>query len=114
MPLPTVCGKIILHDYTKNMTFGNWVKSRAQAANRFFAKTGQHLKAGVGFLNNTVLPTASKVHRTITNVSNELQSDRNVSAKNKERLKSLTKLGDVGLQRLKDTTETVNRVHAVL
>ena len=96
------------------MTFGNWVKCMAQAANRFFSKTGQHLKSYVGFLNNTIIPTATKVHRTVSNVSDTLQSDKNVSVKNRERLKTISRLGDVGLQRLKDTTETVNRVHTVL
>lgn len=95
-------------------SFGNWVKQTAGKAQRFFGKTAGHVRTGVSFLNNTVLPGAHKAHRALTNASQELSRDPNLGDKNRERLKTLSKLADVGLQRLSSTTDTINRVHAAV
>ena len=65
-------------------SFGNWVKQKSAQANHLFRQAGSHARKGLHFLNNTILPGARSAHKTITNVSNELQKDANVSAKNKE------------------------------
>ena len=96
------------------MGFSNWAKSTSKKANTFFTNARGHAKAGLHFLNNTILPGARKAHKTITDVSNVLQKDSNVSVKNKERLNKLSKLSDAGLQRLSDTSDTINRVASVV
>lgn len=95
-------------------SFGNWVKQTAGKANRFMGRTAGHLRTGVSFLNNTILPGAHKAHRALTNASAELGKDPHLNDKNRERLKTLSRLADVGLQRLSSTTDTINRVHAAV
>ena len=95
-------------------SFGNWVKQTAGKANRFIRRTAGHLRTGVAFLNNTILPGAQKAHRALTNASVELGTDPNLNDKNRERLKTLNRLADVGLQRLSSTTDTINRVHTAV
>ena len=96
------------------MAFGNWVRNTNQKAQRFFNKSVGHVRTGVAFLNNTVLPGARSAHRTISNVSTALQGDSNVSVKNKERLQNISRLSDIGLQKLSSGVETVNRVKAAV
>jgi hypothetical protein len=95
-------------------SFGNWLKNTGQRANRFMNKTVGHMRTGVAFLNNTILPGAQKAHKTITAASGALQQDSNLSAKSKEKLSNLSRLSDMGLQRLSSAVDTVNRVHAAV
>ena len=94
--------------------FNQWVKRTAGNANRFFAKTGGHLRAGIGFLHNQVLPAARSAQKKLTDVSNILQQDANVSEKNRERLRNLNRLSDIGLTKLSNVNDTVQRVAAVV
>lgn len=94
--------------------FKNWIKNTSDRVNRFIGKTAGHIRTGVTFLNNTILPGATRAHKAITAGSNELQKDANISEKNRERLKSLNKFSDIGLQKLGQTVDTVNRVKAAI
>ena len=94
--------------------FSNWVRNKATAARGFLNKAGAHARTSVHFLNHKVIPGVRTLHKKITDVSNELQKDSYVSEKNRERLKNFSKLSDIGLKRLEDTTQTVNRVTAVV
>lgn len=90
------------------------MKHAAGRTQRFLGKTVGHVRTGVSFLNNTLLPGARNAHRAITNASQEISKDPHLNDKNRERLKTLNRLADAGLQRLSSTADTINRVHAVV
>lgn len=90
------------------MPFGQWLNKRATSAKAFFNKAASHAKTGLAFLNNTILPGATRAHRTIANVSNELAKDANQT--NRERLKKVQQLSDLGLERLSKGADLANRV----
>lgn len=94
--------------------FKSWVQNKTNQASRFLRSTGNHLRTGVRFLNSTVVPNARKGVKLIGDVNAQLQQDANVSVKNKERLNKFNKLSELGLQRLSDTNDTVQRVASVV
>jgi hypothetical protein len=95
-------------------SIGNWTRNFGHKANRFFGKVQGYTKEGVKFLNHKILPGARTAHRFLTTASQEIGKDPNVSEKNRDRLNSLSKLADVGIKRLQDTTDTINRVSAAV
>ena len=91
-----------------------WLQRTHQKVTRFMGLVASGAKSGLNFSNGTVLPGAKRLHGAVQSVSTELQKDPNVSEKNRERLKTLGKLSDVGIQKLSDTTNTINRIHAAI
>lgn len=96
------------------MVFAKWLKNTSQKANHFFGRVKGYTREGVNFLNTRLLPAAKTAHRTLTNAASEISKDQNLSEKNRARLSKLSSLADVGIQKLQDTTDTINRVKAAV
>ena len=96
------------------MAFKSWVQQKTNQASRFLNKAGGHLRTGVRYLNGTVLPTARRTAKMISDVNQTLQQDANVSVKNKDRLNRFNKLSELGLERLSNTNDTIQRVANVV
>lgn len=92
----------------------SFFRNAGQKFQRFLGGARQHAENGVRFLNGTLIPGAKKAHGIINRVSDTLQQDSNVSEKNRERLKTIQKLSDVGITKLNDTANTINRVKAAI
>ena len=91
-----------------------WLNRTTQKVRRFMGKVAGGARAGMTFLNGTLLPGAKRLQGAVISASQEIAKDPNISEKNRERLKTLNKLSDVGIQKLTETTDTLNRVRAVI
>ncbi len=91
-----------------------WVNRQSQKVSRFMGRVSSGAQSGLNFLNGTLLPGAKRLHGALSAASTEIYRDPNISEKNRNRLKTLNKLSDVGIQRLSDTTDTINRVRSAI
>ena len=96
------------------MRFGNVMPKTAHKANIFFGMVKNYTNKVVAFLNNKVIPTARAGHKFKTAASEEVSKDPNVPDKNRRRLETLSNPADVGIRKLEDTINTVDRVKAVV
>ena len=93
------------------MVFGRLLqKTRTNAAKFFNHTLPNATRSSVRFLNSHVVPTAKRIHGITKAVSDEVTTNKNVSEKFKDRVKKVSSFADLGLSKLEDVQQGVNRV----
>jgi hypothetical protein len=93
------------------MAFGSWLKTQQGRAKTFFGSTlPTSARNGIRFLNNTVIPSAQRAHRVISDVNETLQKDPTLDKKYKEKSQDLSRLSNIGLTKLNEHTLRLNNV----
>jgi hypothetical protein len=92
------------------MAFGNAFKQGAQRVSRFFSsQVPTAARTGMRLFSTHVLPAARTANKLINAVGEEVQTSK-AGEKVKGRVKQVSSLANIGLQRLEDTHKAVGRI----
>lgn len=91
--------------------FKNFLQRASTGVTRFFNTTlPTNVTKGVRFFNSHVIPAAQKAHRIHGAVTKELSTNPNVPEKVQEKAKKSSAFADLGLTKLTQGQEAINRV----
>jgi len=96
------------------MRFGNFFRTIKERGRRVLGQVVGSASKRLRFFNGTVVPTAHKAHKLISDVNKAVQDDKDISQKNKERAGKVSKFSDLGLSKLNEVAEKVNKVNSAL
>jgi hypothetical protein len=100
------------------MAFKQFLSKARAGATKFFNTTlpswKRNAQEGVRFYNTTIAPQAKNIHSKVKEVSESLQKDENISAKNKKRLADVSRFADIGLQKVNKVAEVGTKVSNAL
>jgi hypothetical protein len=91
--------------------FGSWIKTQQARAKTFFGSSLPNAaRNSVRFINGTLIPSAQRAHRVISDVNETLQKDPTLQAKYKEKSKELSRLSNIGLTKLNEHSQRLTNV----
>src|SRR5690349_5351865 len=91
--------------------FKHFLQKTSAGVSKFFNSTlPTNVTKGVRFFNSHIVPTAQKAHRIHGVITKELATNPNVPGKVQEKAKKSSAFADLGLTKLTQGQESINRV----